>query len=196
MTTTVDRLVEDYLDRLEEELAGVPRSRRRELVNEISAHIDEARREARTEAEVLTLLDRLGDPAEIADEVRDRPPERPRRQREVAALLLLLPGSLILSVFGWFAGVVLLWISDAWTVRDKLIGTFVVPGGLGGAVWVAFLGAGVCFDECDGSTSLSDVLIPAYLVAPFVSIAYLAWRLRKHDPLARGSVVPTRQGGL
>jgi hypothetical protein len=99
----------------------------------------------------------------------------------------------ILSVLGWFAGVVLLWISDAWTLRDKLIGTFVVPGGFGGSVWVLFLGADVCVGQCDGSTSLSDLLILAYLVAPFVSTAYLAWRLRKHDPLARGPVVPARE---
>ena len=39
--TTVDRLVEDYLDQLEEELRDVPRARRRELVDEIAQHITE-----------------------------------------------------------------------------------------------------------------------------------------------------------
>jgi hypothetical protein len=33
-------------------------------------------------------------------------------------------------VVGWVIGVVLLWLSPTWTAREKLIGTFVVPGGL------------------------------------------------------------------
>ena len=35
MSTSADKLVEDYLDRLERELADFPSARRRELVQEI-----------------------------------------------------------------------------------------------------------------------------------------------------------------
>ena len=70
--TTTDRLVEDYLDRLEDELADLPRAKRRELVDEIEAHIAEGRTHGDSEAQVRTLLDRLGEPSEIADEARDR----------------------------------------------------------------------------------------------------------------------------
>lgn len=48
---------------------------------------------------------------------------------ETVALLLLLVGGFF-YVVGWFAGVVLLWLSRVWTRRDKVIGTLVVPGGL------------------------------------------------------------------
>ena len=43
--------------------------------------------------------------------------------------MLLLVGGFI-GGFGWFVGVALLWMSDVWRVRDKLIGTFVLPGAL------------------------------------------------------------------
>src|SRR4051812_47830966 len=128
--TTADRLVEDYLDRLKEELRDVPRPRRRELVGEIAQHIAEGREEATSEAEVRTLLDRLGEPAEIADEARERfgMPERRTPRLEIASLGLLVVGVCLLVVpwLGavlWLAGVVLLWVADRWTGREKWIGT-------------------------------------------------------------------------
>ena len=44
-------------------------------------------------------------------------------------IALLLVGGFLWGV-GWLVGVVLLWLSDAWTARQKLLGTLVVPGGL------------------------------------------------------------------
>jgi hypothetical protein len=129
MTSAADQLVADYLKRLDRELRRLPRARRKEIVAEISAHIAEARalHPAETEADVRTLLDRLGEPAEIA---AAEPPRKERsRWQEVTAIVLLLLGGFVL-LLGWIAGVVLLWTSSAWTTRDKLIGTFVLPGGL------------------------------------------------------------------
>ena len=151
MSTSADRLVDDYLDRLEGELVDFPSSRRRELVQEISEHIAEARAQLdpETEAGVRNVLERMGDPADIAAEARG-PREEPtvvtapvtvaapapaavqRRAGgvEIGALILLLFGGLILPVVGWFVGVVPLWVSSAWTVPQKLLGMLVVPGGL------------------------------------------------------------------
>ena len=50
--------------------------------------------------------------------------------RDIAAIILLLIGGLVLPFVGWFIGVVLLWSSTAWRTKDKLIGTLLVPGGL------------------------------------------------------------------
>src|SRR5687767_11415213 len=129
-----DALVANYLKRLEKELSDLPRARRRELVEEISEHIDEARSglEAQSEAEMRTLLDRLGDPADIAAEARERFGVQPKKSGavEVGALILLPIGGVIVPVLGWVVGVVLLWVSDVWSKREKLIGTFAVPGGL------------------------------------------------------------------
>jgi hypothetical protein len=54
---------------------------------------------------------------------------RRRGPQETAAIVLLLLGGFLWGV-GWLAGVVLLWLSDAWSPRDKLLGTLVVPCGL------------------------------------------------------------------
>ena len=125
MSTSADKLVEDYLDRLESELADFPSARRRELVQEISAAYrrgDEPRSRTRTRPTIRNLLDRMGDPADIAAEARghDRPSRRPRRRRRhCRAPLRTLDspahpapvGGLVLPVIGWLVGVVLLWTS-------------------------------------------------------------------------------------
>jgi hypothetical protein len=136
MPTTADKLVQDYLKRLDRELEGFPRERRRELVEEIAEHISEARADLETEneASVRNLLDRLGDPADIAAEAQERSGQASGRRRtsgwDIVALIMLFIGGVIIPVIGWFIGVVLLWGSAAWTTREKLIGTLVVPGGL------------------------------------------------------------------
>ena len=74
MSTTPDKLVERYLKHLDVELDDLPRDRRREIVDEISGHIAEARAglQAETEADVRNILEGLGDPAEIATDARER----------------------------------------------------------------------------------------------------------------------------
>lgn len=48
---------------------------------------------------------------------------------EVVAIVLLLIGAFLAGI-GWVVGVILLWLSPRWRVSDKLLGTFVWPGGL------------------------------------------------------------------
>ena len=133
MASKTDKLVADYLGRLDRELRDLPRARRRELVEEITGHIAEARADLETEneASIRSLLDRLGDPADIAAEARGRfGVERHGSGLDIVALILLLIGGIVLPVVGWVVGVVLLWISETWTTTEKVIGTLVVPGGL------------------------------------------------------------------
>jgi uncharacterized membrane protein len=201
MKPTTDRLVDDYLKQLDSELADLPRTRRREIVEEISEHIAEARTTVppQNEAGVRTLLDRLGDPAEIAAEARERFGVQPRKSRvlEVATLVLLLVGGVVLPVIGWLIGVVLLWVSDAWSRRDKLIGTLVVPGGLllplalltvavsaeGGSCGTPVstggaTGEAVCVDGSGGTNLLALIAMVLLLLAPLATTAYLARRMR------------------
>jgi hypothetical protein len=191
MNSTADQLVRDYLKRLDAELADLPRARRRELVQEISGHISEARADlpTETEAEIRTLLDRTGDPADIAVEARERFGVQRKRSGalEVVALILLLIGGVVIPVVGWLVGVVLLWVSEAWNTRDKLIGTLVVPGGLLLPLGLALFATSseTCVQtstgpsECtSGTSTLRIALAVALLVAPFVTTAYLARRRR------------------
>jgi hypothetical protein len=176
-----DRLVSDYLDRLEAELAGIPRAGRREVVDEIEAHISEARAELLPddEAGMRNVLERLGEPAEIAADARERFGVKRVQTtwREIGALILLPFGGFILPAFGWFVGVVLLWISDSWSTRDKLIGTLVLPGGIAVPFFLfAFVGEGT---GGSGRPVWPAVLLVSLLLAPLVADGYLLWRLRK-----------------
>jgi uncharacterized membrane protein len=201
MSTTPDKLVERYLKHLEVELDDLPRDRRREIVDEISGHIAEARSSfAESESDVRNVLEDLGDPAEIAAEARERFGVQPKKSGflEIAALVLLLAGGLLLPVAGWLIGVALLWASSVWNTRDKLIGTLVVPGGLALPLALFFLGSSLepgrsCILDpetgreisCTGTsdaTSLTEVLgivlFALLVLAPFVTTAYLARRMR------------------
>jgi uncharacterized membrane protein len=204
MSSTADKLVEDYLKRLNAELRGVPRARRRELAEEISDHIAEARAglETEDEAGIRTLLDRLGEPAEIAAEATERFGPRPSKVgwKEVGALVLLPIGGVILPVLGWFIGIVLLWISDAWSTRDKLVGTLLFPGGfllpvaLGvlasessgcGTVVTPQLSPQPNSTDCppaDGTGIWEVALVVMLVLVPLLTTIYLARRMSRTSP--------------
>jgi uncharacterized membrane protein len=214
MSTTPDKLVERYLKHLEVELDDLPRDRRREIVDEIAGHIAEARAglEDESEADVRNILEGLGDPADIAEDARERFEVRPPAPAqpfkvgwmEVAALVFLLIGGLIIPIFGWIIGVVLLWVSNAWNVRDKIIGTVLVPGGLvlpiGLALFSSNVSGGTCGPvlsgngrsitaaPCSYDTSSTNyvgvVALIALIVIPIVTTAYLAYRLRQQPSVA------------
>lgn len=176
MSPTVDGLVAEYLTRLDRAAAVLPDDERRELVHDIRAHLVSAHEAgARDEASVRTVLDRLGLPEEIvagaqaaagrgAGPVPTAPgagwgagAEPASRRRgtglELAAVLLLTAGSLV-PVLGWLVGVGLLWASPLWRVREKLLGTLVVPFGPGLA-----LGAGPFFATRTETCTSEPVLV-------------------------------------
>jgi hypothetical protein len=101
-TTSLHPLAEDYLDRLEHAARRLPRGERRELLEEIAAHLSEATDPEMSDAEALTVLDRLGDPDEIVEAQRpDEPPRSDRRGiHEWAAIFLLLSAASFSSSAG------------------------------------------------------------------------------------------------
>ena len=188
MTTEVDALILRYLQDLEAELHDLPANRRQELLDEVGEHIAAARAglDPETEAGVRTMLERLGDPADIAAEARERfgvqpPPPRPATPwLEVIALVLL-----VIPFVGWVVGVILVWLSRLWTTRDKLIGT------IGGLSWVV-AGLGTVMTSAGGSRAVgsaplgppeTDLLALFLVVIPFVlpivAAIYLGFRLRR-----------------
>jgi uncharacterized membrane protein len=189
--TSADEHVSDYLKRLEGELSDLPRARRREIVEEVSAHIAEARAsgDIETEAEVLTLLDRIGEPDEIAAEARARLDLQPAKpgSREVWALILLAVGWLFLPYVGWIVGVYLLWSSAVWSRNEKLIGTLATASA-GFYIPTFFAQRLITPTSGDTATSTSDtlLLLGALLVfvLGFAAITYLAVRLRQRSKLA------------
>lgn len=140
-TTGLHPLAADYLHRLERAARRLPRRDRRELVADFGSHLSETTYAGMSDAEALTVLDRLGEPEEIVEaEQPDAVVDDGRGIQEWAAIILLLLGGFIFGV-GWIVGLILLWSSRAWTTGQKLIGTLVVPGGLAAALFG--LGIGV-----------------------------------------------------
>jgi hypothetical protein len=200
MNSATQSLVTRYLRDLERALHDLPGSRRREMVDDIRAHIDEAATSA-SEADVRTILDQVGDPESIAAEARER--FGIERQKagilEGGAIALLLVGGVILPGVGWIIGAVLLWLSRVWTVRDKLIGTLLVPGGLASAFFLGLFATGtssscetvktvpggsevgICSAETIGPGIWSTLLLVFLILAPIATAIYLgrrAWRSR------------------
>ncbi|TMC10963.1 MAG: hypothetical protein E6J29_10605 [Chloroflexi bacterium] len=188
-----NQLVHAYLLRLEIELADLPAAKRHEIVDEIRSHIA-AERSAmvdESDAGLMNLLDRLGDPAEIAAEARSGEERRLpaaglRRFRTLEVLTLAL------MLLAWPVGVVLLWASRAWSTREKVLGTLLPPGGYPGVLlvmstfhwFVSMADAGPKW----GQTAVGAVLFTVSLLllaAPIGMCVYLATRMR----------VPSQQPG-
>jgi uncharacterized membrane protein len=162
VSQSTDKLVSDYLENLNADLRGLPTGARREVIAEIEEHIEVSRAEVQAddEAALRELLERIGDPDEIAADARERFGVRPARRTwvEVLALVLLPVGGVIIPVFGWVVGVILLWISEVWTTRDKILGTLIVPGGLAYPVY-AFFAVGGYSQSCTSSFDANGHLI-------------------------------------
>jgi hypothetical protein len=120
ISVETNRLVEDYLRRLEEAAAHLQPARRTELVAEIREHIDAALRaeDEADEVAVRNVLERLGPPEEIAEAAEPAPEDEARVGKlEVTALI-----ALVVPVLGWLVGIVLVLCSRAWSSREKLVG--------------------------------------------------------------------------
>jgi heme A synthase len=175
-TMETDRLVDDYLSRLEEAAAHLQRSRRAELIAEIREHIEAALREeeAAGEVAVRNVLERLGPPEEIV-EAAEPVPEAGQRQTgklEVAAMI-----TLVVPFIGWLFGIAMVLISKAWSNREKTIGT-----ALALLAVVPFI-ALVIIDSYSESPSetLEAVLFVLWVIGGLPSAVYLGLRLRRAE---------------
>jgi hypothetical protein len=191
--------VEQYLRRLQRAMRDLPVTRRDEIVDEIREHIEGMLAEAGPEvsdAEVRNILERVGNSDEIAAEARERFGIKPAKPSwtDTAAIILLPIGGVVLPVVGWIVAVVLLWISDVWSTRDKVIGTLIVPGGLVLPFGLAVMAVGPtescdvspggaivrCVHEPSGLAILAAYVLIAFLVlGPIVVAVYLGRKLHR-----------------
>lgn len=155
MSATRNRLVDSYLSDLRAALRDLPRKQREELVADVSSHLEATIPLGASDAEVLTALDRFGDPEQIAEAERERlGMEGPRAGwLEWLAIPLLLIGGVVIPVLGWIVGVVFLWLSQCWSWRDKLLATLLLPGGLLPAVYLVLAASST---EVCSSVSVTD----------------------------------------
>jgi hypothetical protein len=183
-TNTLHPLAAQYLARLRRAGRGLPPGRLRELLAEIEGHLSEAIEPNASDAQALTVLDRLGEPEAIIAAETPHPDELLRRRgtREWAAIILLLIGGFIVGV-GWLVGLGLLWNSRAWATRDKWIGTLVIPGGLATSVFIGLILLGtptkkLCYGLAGGvphcTTAPGPSIVPPILGVPLFALLVLA----------------------
>jgi hypothetical protein len=191
-TMETDRLVEDYLRRLERAATHMQRARRAELVAEIRGHIDTAlgQEQAAGEAAVRNVLDRLGPPEDIV-EAAEPPPAHGHRRTGTLEIVALI--ALIVPVIGWLLGTVLVFASRVWSRRDKLIAAVLLLLPIV-VLSLSFVAAGPGGSEDStppGDTrpvgeKVEDPIEPGLeglvlFVAGVPSALYLGWQLRR-DP--------------
>ena len=192
-TVPTNRLVEEYLTRLEAAAAHMQRARRAELVAEIREHIEAALRQEQTadEAAIRNVLERLGAPDEIVDAAEPPPADGTGR---AGALEIVALVALIIPLIGWIVGIVLVLVSRAWANREKTIGIALallpalVPlvllslGGESGSPQSSPVGEGPAagLDESDGGLGPLEIgALVLGLLAGLPSAIYLGVNLRR-----------------
>jgi uncharacterized membrane protein len=175
------QIIEGYLARLEAELAGLPADRRRELVRDVRDHIDDSRAtlEQETDADLHNIVDRLGEPSELAQEAREREEVKGSNGQHWGWVEV---ASIVLTILVWPAGAILVWLSRVWSHREKLIGTLI------GAV--AFIISFPLFAPLVGPTlgrmvqtlgGPTPLLIPTLGFFNVIGAIYLAVRLTRRE---------------
>jgi uncharacterized membrane protein len=193
MTVDSRRILDDYLGALEEELRGLSPSDRTEIILELREHYEEARRELPdpTEADLRNIVERLGPPAEIAAEARQRlgvavptvesgpTSVAPPSSRPTSAAGALEIAALILWVLWWPIGVILMALSPGWTRREKAIAMVVELG-----FFAVLLGATLTPIYFTGRGAYLNhfFIYPVFLLFPptlvgIFGAAYLTWRI-------------------
>ena len=174
-------IVEGYLARLELALKGSDPARRAELLEDVRAHISEARAALaeETDAALLAILDRLGDPSAVADGLAEDGPHFAASSKSSPSHWgLLEAGALLLTFFVWPIGVLLAWLSRSWDRQEKVVATLI--GG------VAFVMGFPLFGPLVGAVlgpivatmgSAAPVLLGSIGTLPLVSAIYLPVRL-------------------
>lgn len=194
-TSTLHPAARDYLRKVRREGRDLPTDRLDELMRDLEEHLAASIPSDASDAQAGEVLERLGDPREVTAAARPESTAAAQRRgaREWAAIFLLLFGFFALVV-GWFAGLFLLWSSRAWTTRDKLVGTFLLPGGLfTSALLVLIAGGSPHKERCvsrsggvlhctsvagNGPSAIVSVVLILIAVTPVASAVLLARRAR------------------
>jgi hypothetical protein len=169
--------VEEYLGRLRVAAKVLPPAARTELIAETRGRIEGALSIAGDPA-VVAIVAGLGAPNDLVAARRDQlataaaPVTQQKSMASGAlAVALLVLGGVVVPFVGWFVGVALLWRSPRWTVREKVVGTVIFPGGM----LLPLMGQRL---TPHGSQGISDAVIGVGLLcATVIQVAIGGWLL-------------------
>jgi hypothetical protein len=194
-TSSLHPVATAYLQQVRREGRDLPGDRLAELMVDLEEHLAAAIPADASDEDACEVLARFGEPREIvaAERPESMVPAEHRGPREWAAIFLLLFGFIAAGV-GWVVGVVLLWRSRAWTTRDKLVGTLVLPGGLFLTIVLLLLALGkprkeMCIHygtsvaRCThgsggGPSTIVSIALILLALTPVATAVYLARRAR------------------
>ncbi|MGO4102435.1 hypothetical protein AB4Y63_00645 [Leifsonia sp. YAF41] len=138
--TTTPPVVQDYLAQLDAALVGVADATAHDIRDAIAEELT-----GLDAATAAVRIEQLGDPFFIAAEAREAsrvpaPTEPARPQTFVAedrtdgvgyvllASLLVALGGMVIPVLGWAAGIVMVWLSRAWSRAEKWAAVLIPVG--------------------------------------------------------------------
>jgi hypothetical protein len=138
------------------------------------------------------------EPYAVPTFTRQSPPY-PLGTAEISAVALLLLGGFMAGI-GWVVGAVLLWTSTRWTRAEKLIGTVVLPGGIGGGLFLLMLPTAGSSTNCselgqcvtvhtgwDPPGWLSASMLLAVVLAPAITAVFLVNRAHQRPGTGKAS---------
>ena len=164
MPDSTEHLINRYLKHLDDALRDLPTARRKQILRDIAEHIQTARHNLpeENEAQIRQILEEVGD-VEIIRQEAGLPPEKGAYWGDRWAPWLLLLGGFFFLI-GWIFGLILLWQSRVWRLGDKILATFVWPGGL--ATVVVFGGMPVATSSTVSSVCTSNVNGSVHCLSP------------------------------
>lgn len=192
-------MTDAYLHDLERAVRDLPKP----LADEIVGGVREELRGLDAAAAAERIAE-LGDPQFIAASARAEVPARhDATWYTVLTIALLAIGGFLVPVLGWLVGLVMLWYSRTWLLRDKLVGTLLLPACLAVTLGIsAIIGAQAqvaALSNDGGFPSIETVnpLIPntfdlthsavlaTVLITPIITTVYLAVRARRLRSIQR-----------
>lgn len=172
------QLIDEYLESVSRALDEAGVGAKHSIVEGLREHI-ENEISRRSDVDVRSLLGEIGSPSDIASAAGDGEPNSPVGEwREWVAVVLVLLGGYVWGI-GWVVGIILIWNSDAWRLRQKVLATFIVPGGLSAAWWwfLATSGPSGCTSAHSNGVTLFSHCVAAPVAEPLRLLAGTAMLL-------------------
>lgn len=118
-----EKILSSYLKEIENKLEELSYAVRKEFMAEIRSHLLEKWEsgDGQTEESLLQVIAEFGDPQEIAEDYLAKFAGETKPKGPYPPTWLVVA----LTAFIWPVGIILAWLSPAWSLRDKIVATLI-----------------------------------------------------------------------